>query len=580
MARRSPSGRTHLLGQREEIRERQLAEDRCQSGGESGWTAAGARSGSDTVRRIGASLFARQDGAHDTQMARRRAQQQQEERRRGGCCFSPSAQSAMPGPRLPTSGFFFFGGWAAGLAAGLRRRCGMLRASRKDGGERSSFCSFWSGQDAGNLSLAGIRFVGRRERVECVCAGRVRGWLRNRGGRGASGRGGTAACFRAGSHGHTLRRAPRKPPADHRPSLRYTRSRALAELPSRPPGVRAGARRGDCVSPRVRRGAVADVHVCAAAAGRFRAADEENLIVARSTSLEVYAMRCPEGDGSGRPAGADAVGGERNDSKATLQCVGRYELYGHAEAMVLMRPQGKDRDVLILVFRDAKLSVVEYNPAADELSTIAIFMFEDEELKRGRVSWPTPPLLRVDPRRRCIALLVYESKLIIIPIRHAGEGDLDDDLAQDDMLVPPNKKFKGENAIAQGLTRLGAAPPDSTGLGFMPSYLIDLDEAADLHGAKGIRGVADFTFLEGYYEPTICLLHENKRTWVGRLAVSHHTKMITTISLNMSQKRHPCIWGASRIPHDCRHLVPLPAPAGGVVVVSSTAVFYRNHGQV
>ena len=52
------------------------------------------------------------------------------------------------------------------------------------------------------------------------------------------------------------------------------------------------------------------------------------------------------------------------------------------------------------------------------------------------------------------------------------------------------------------------------------------------------RGVADFTFLEGYYEPTLCFLHENKRTWVGRLAVSHHTKMLTTISLNISLFHH------------------------------------------
>jgi len=62
--------------------------------------------------------------------------------------------------------------------------------------------------------------------------------------------------------------------------------------------------------------------------------------------------------------------------------------------------------------------------------------------------------------------------------------------------------------------------------------------------------------------------------------VSHHTKMLSTISLNLSQKRHPCIWGSGRLAHDCKHLVPLPAPVGGVVVVSSTAIMYRNHGQV
>lgn len=63
--------------------------------------------------------------------------------------------------------------------------------------------------------------------------------------------------------------------------------------------------------------------------------------------------------------------------------------------------------------------MVEYNPAADELTTVAIFMFEDEELKRGRVAFHTPPILRIDPRQRCIALLTYESKLIIIPIKYS-----------------------------------------------------------------------------------------------------------------------------------------------------------------
>jgi len=60
--------------------------------------------------------------------------------------------------------------------------------------------------------------------------------------------------------------------------------------------------------------------------------------------------------------------------------------------------------------------------------------------------------------------------------------------AQDEILQP-NKKFKGEKATAQAVTRLGGAPSDHTQLGFLPSYVIDLDEAADLHGAKGIRFV-------------------------------------------------------------------------------------------
>jgi hypothetical protein len=144
----------------------------------------------------------------------------------------------------------------------------------------------------------------------------------------------------------------------------------------------------------------ARVGLCAAA-GYFRAADEENLVVARSTNLEVYAMRfpggsddtraCVDGTGSAAPGNAHGTPLDKPARKAVLQCVGRYDLSGHVEAMALMKPPGKERDCLLLVFRDAKMSVVEYSPATDEITTVALFMFEESELKRGRVSWHMPP---------------------------------------------------------------------------------------------------------------------------------------------------------------------------------------------
>lgn len=67
---------------------------------------------------------------------------------------------------------------------------------------------------------------------------------------------------------------------------------------------------------------------------------------------------------SDKPAAAEAAKtlkgpleekAEKNESKAVLQCVGRYDLYGHVEAMALMKLAGKERDCLVLVFRDAKM---------------------------------------------------------------------------------------------------------------------------------------------------------------------------------------------------------------------------------
>jgi hypothetical protein len=117
--------------------------------------------------------------------------------------------------------------------------------------------------------------------------------------------------------------------------------------------------------------------------------------------------------------------------------------------------------------------------------------------------------------------------------------------------------------------RLGQPCDPNTGI--LPAYVIDLHDA-------GIKNVIDFTFLEGYFEPSVVFLHENKRTWVGRVAVMKNTCQLTALSLNLVQKRHPMIWSASGMPFNCRYLVPVPAPAGGALVVSSTMLIYRNHG--
>jgi hypothetical protein len=147
-----------------------------------------------------------------------------------------------------------------------------------------------------------------------------------------------------------------------------------------------------------------------------------------------------------------------------------------------------------------------------------------------------------------------------------------DDIGDDDVdLAPAAKKFKnfkGEVPVSS-VVRLGQPCDPNTGI--MPAYIIDLHDA-------GIKNVIDFTFLEGYFEPSVVFLHENKRTWVGRVAVMKNTCQLTALSLNLVQKRHPMIWSASGMPFNCRYIVPVPAPAGGALVISSTMLIYRNHG--
>ena len=94
----------------------------------------------------------------------------------------------------------------------------------------------------------------------------------------------------------------------------------------------------------------------------------------------------------------------------------------------------------------------------------------------------------------------------------------------------------------------------------------------------GYKNARDVAFLEGYHDPMLAVLHENERTWAGRVAVVHHTASITTISLDISQRRQYRNWSVNRLPHELNALVAVPAPAGGVLAVSSSALLYCDRG--
>lgn len=103
------------------------------------------------------------------------------------------------------------------------------------------------------------------------------------------------------------------------------------------------------------------------------------------------------------------------------------------------------------------------------------------------------------------------------------------------------------------------------------SYTIDLKELDER-----VENVIDFKFLHGYYEPTIIFLYEPIRTYVGRVSVRQDTCCLVAVSLNVSQKVHPCIWTVSQLPYDCCKVLAVPKPIGGVLVFSQNCLIYLN----
>lgn len=64
-----------------------------------------------------------------------------------------------------------------------------------------------------------------------------------------------------------------------------------------------------------------------------------------------------------------------------LECLAQYTLHGNVMSMQAVQLIGSPRDSLLLSFREAKLSVVEYDTEIHSLRTVSLHYFEEEEIK-------------------------------------------------------------------------------------------------------------------------------------------------------------------------------------------------------
>lgn len=83
--------------------------------------------------------------------------------------------------------------------------------------------------------------------------------------------------------------------------------------------------------------------------------------------------------------------------------------------------------------------------------------------------------MRVDSENRSAAMLIYGSRLVVVPLIKPAKNSTDN---------------------------------------IHHSYVVDLKKLDEK-----VNNVKDFQFLHGYCEPTIMLLYEPLRTWPGRVAV-------------------------------------------------------------
>ncbi|CAH2098493.1 unnamed protein product [Euphydryas editha] len=277
--------------------------------------------------------------------------------------------------------------------------------------------------------------------------------------------------------------------------------------------------------------------------------DEVCLITAGANIIKVFRL-LPEGHTKEVNAAGQPI-----PPKMKLECLATYTLWGNVMSIASVKCPSAGRDILLVSFKEAKLSVLQYDPQTNNLITLSMHYFEEDDMKGGWTTHPHIPWIRVDPEFRCAVMLLYGRKLAVLPFRKDITSEEGDPLE-----AKPLADSK-KNQPAQTMTR---APT-------LASYVIvlkDLDEKID--------NILDIQFLYGYYEPTLLLLYEPVRTFAGRTAVRSDTCAMAGVSLNMSARVHPVIWSIGGLPFDCIQAVPVQKPLGGCLIMAVNSLIYLN----
>ncbi len=176
--------------------------------------------------------------------------------------------------------------------------------------------------------------------------------------------------------------------------------------------------------------------------------------------------------------------------------------------------------------------------------------------------------MKVDPNMRCVVMLIYGFKLVVIPFyeEHSGAHQ---SVANAHHIDKSIEMDMNTSDVTQSASAKSHHTTASTSLS---SYTIDLRK---LDNWLEVR-VIDIEFLYGYYEPTLFILCESNLTWVGRYALKKDTCNSVALSLNLNQKTHPIIWPVEKLPSDCLKCLAVPSPIGGILLFATNSLIYVN----
>ncbi|KAI1485297.1 CPSF A subunit region-domain-containing protein [Biscogniauxia mediterranea] len=335
----------------------------------------------------------------------------------------------------------------------------------------------------------------------------------------------------------------------------------------------------------------------------FTSAQSSNLVVARASLLQIfttksvsaeldnaqnaqlqptapsqpYDTRINDDDG----LEASFLGGDtalvRSDRSqyTKLVLVAEFPLAGTITGLARIRSQtsASGGEILLIAFRDAKMSMVEWDPEKYAIRTTSIHYYEQDDLQGS--PWAAPlshygNLLAADPGSRCAALKFGHRSLAIIQFRSVEEDiDMDD---WDEELDGPRPVKEQSTTLANG-TSTTTTNEDTP---FATSFVLRLPnlDPTLIHPVH-------IAFLHEYREPTFGILSSTCAPSAVLGRKDQLSYMVFT--LDLQQKASTTILSVNGLPQDLFRVLALPAPVGGALLIGTNELIHidqsgKSHG--
>jgi cleavage and polyadenylation specificity factor subunit 1 len=314
----------------------------------------------------------------------------------------------------------------------------------------------------------------------------------------------------------------------------------------------------------------------------FVSADSVNLVVAKTSLLQIFTTKSVSvdlvsfsKDCHNFSTSSDALDGKIGDveeldgpspshlvNRTKLILLAEYTLSGTVTSLVRIKLKNSKSggEALLVSFKDAKLSLVEWDPERPGLSTISIHYYEQDDLQGS--PW-TPNLsdcvnyLTVDPRNRCAALKFGARSLAILPFKQG-----DDDVNMDEDW---DEELDGPRPVAQITNGDGDKTETPYGSSFVLRLpLLDPSLIYPIHLA----------FLYEYREPTFGILSSAISPSSSLLHERRDYLSYMVFTLDIDQKESTTILSVNNLPYDLFKVIPLPTPIGGALLVGGNELIH------